>query len=92
MGVNERTVWKWEHDVCEPPITLMPRVISFLGYDPYPEPVSYPTRLLAKRRTEGWAIWEAAERLGVNEGTWALWERGTTVPRGELRNRAEAFL
>jgi hypothetical protein len=90
--VRAETISKWEKNLYEPPVLFMPAVIGFLGYDPYSEPVGYPARPLAKRRAEGWAIWEAAERLGVNKGTWALWERGRTVPRGGVRDRAEAFL
>ena len=92
MGVCEGTVNKWERGRCEPPIQLMPAVIRFVGYDPYPLPVGYPARLLAKRRAAGWSIKQAAAALDVNEATWGLWERGVTAPRGGWLKRLEILL
>lgn len=92
MGVRGEAILKWEKGRYEPPISLMPAVIQFLGYDPYPKPAGYPERLLAKRREAGWTIGQAAERLDVNAQTWGLWERGLTVPRGRLRDKVEALL
>ena len=92
MGVGEGTVNKWERDHCEPPVHLVPAVTRFIGYDPYPSPVGYPARLLAKRRAVGWSIRLAAQKLDINEATWGLWERGETVPRGKLRERLEILL
>lgn len=57
----------------------MPAILRFLGYDPFPEPGSLPERLLAKRRAMGWSIKEATRQLGVDERTWAAWERGETI-------------
>ena len=57
----------------------MPAIFQFLGYDPYPGPISLPERLLAKRREMGWSIKEAAKFAYVDPGTWADWERGRTV-------------
>jgi DNA-binding XRE family transcriptional regulator len=92
MGVNDRTVLKWEKDGCEPPVTLMPAIIEFLGYDPYPEPADYPARLLAKRRATGWTAKAAAGKIGCNEATWGLWERGVTVPRGGWKRAVDELL
>lgn len=92
IGVGEGTVLKWELNRCEPPVPLMPAVIRFIGRDPCQEPVGYPARLLAKRRVTGWSIKQAAVAIDINEATWALWERGVTVPRGGWLNKLEILL
>ena len=79
LGASPWTVLNWEKDHTEPPIESMPVIIRFLGYDPFPEPKNIPERLLAKRRTMGWSIKEAARQLGVDEGTWRNWEHGGGV-------------
>ena len=45
-----------------------------------------------QRRVRGWSIEEAAQRLGVDEGTWGAWERGTTVPWPRYARLLERFL
>ncbi len=92
MSVSESTVLNWEKNRREPPVLLMPSVNRFLGYDPYPPPFGYPARLLAKRRTEGWTIQDAARQLGINATTWGLYEAGRTVPRGRLKTAIEILL
>jgi len=79
LGVNSRTVLNWEKGHTEPPVESMPAFLRFLGYDPLPEPKTLPKRLLAKRRAMGWSIEEAAQKLGVDPGTWRDWERGETI-------------
>jgi hypothetical protein len=38
------------------------------------------------------SIKEAARQPGVDEATWAAWERGTTVPKGRFPRFIEATL
>ena len=79
LAVNPWTVLNWEKGHTKPPVSAMPAIFQFLGYDPYPEPRTLPERLLAKRREMGWSIRQAANHLKVDSGTWANWERGQTV-------------
>ncbi|MEK7538480.1 MAG: recombinase family protein [Patescibacteria group bacterium] len=92
LGVSSATVLNWEKTKTEPPIASMPAIFRFLGYDPFPKPESLPERLLAKRRAMGWSLKEAARHLGVDEGTWRVWESGETVPRGRWRELMNGFL
>jgi transcriptional regulator with XRE-family HTH domain len=80
LRVNPWTVLNWEKGDTEPLIEAVPVILRFLGYNSFPEPRSLPERLLAKRRAMGWPIWKAAREIGVDEGTWGGWERGTTIP------------
>ena len=86
------TVLNWEKGHTEPPIELMPAILQFLGYDPFPEPNTLPERMLAKRRAMGWSIKEAARQLRVDEGTWGAWERGETILFRKHRVQLARFL
>ena len=79
LGVTSFTVLNWEKGHTEPPIESMPSILQFLTYDPYPPPKTLPERMLAKRRSLGWSIQEAARQFGVEQGTWGGWERGETI-------------
>lgn len=92
IGVDVFTVLNWEKGRTEPPVQVVRAIRRFLGYDPYPAPQTLSERLLALRRGMGWSIREAAEHLGVDEGTWRAWERGCVVPWPRFRGRIEALL
>jgi len=79
LGVSTWTILNWEKGRTEPPITSIPTIVQFLDYDPFPEPMTLPQHLLAKRREMGWTIKEAARVLGVDPTTWRNWERGKTI-------------
>jgi transcriptional regulator with XRE-family HTH domain len=79
LEVNPSTILNWEKGHTEPSVEAIPTLLQFLGYDPLPEPKTLPERLLAKRRAMGWSIREAAQRLGVDPGTWTDWEGGKTI-------------
>ena len=92
LRVSPDTILNWEKGHTEPPIEAVPAAVRFLGYDPFPEPRSLPARLLAKRREMGWSIREAAQQLGVDEGTWGAWERGETILYRRHRERVAQLL
>jgi DNA-binding XRE family transcriptional regulator len=92
LGVCLETVINWEKGRTEPPTTSAPALIAFLGYNPYPPPTTLPERLLALRRTRGWTLTQAADALGLDEGTWGQWERGEPIAWQRYRDQVEAFL
>ena len=92
LKVNEWTYCTWETDRAEPVINLFPRIISFLGYYPYPAPQSYGERVLAIRRNLGMSRARLAEKIGIDEGTLLRIERGKSVPGGACRARINEFL
>ena len=69
----------------------IPAIVEFLGRDPFGNAASLSGRLAAARRTRGWTIKQAAEQLGVDEGTWGRWEK-TEIPWKRYQAIAEAFL
>ncbi len=92
LGITEVTVLHWEKGQTEPSIVAMPRILSFLGHDPFPEPNNLSERLLAVRRANGWTIKEAARQLGVDEGTWGEWERTGRIPWTRYRILLQVLL
>ena len=77
LGTDEWTVGNWEKDRTLPAVRYFPAIFRFLGYDPFPAPITLSEKLLAKRRALGLSVKRAAAEIGVDEGTFALWERGT---------------
>ena len=69
----------------------IPAIIEFLGRDPFGNAASLSDRLAAARRTRGWTIKQAAGQLGVDEGTWARWEK-TGVPWKRYQAIVQTFL
>jgi transcriptional regulator with XRE-family HTH domain len=72
-------------------VESIPAIIEFLGRDPFGNAASLSDRLAAARRKRGWTIKQAAEQLGVDEGTWGRWEK-TEIPWKRYQAIAEAFL
>ena len=66
-------------------------IIGFVGYDPFPQAATLSDQLVAVRRVKGWTIKEAAGQLGVDEGTWARWEK-TGIPWKRHQAILTAFL
>lgn len=91
LGVNVFTVLNWEKGKRKPPIEAIPRIIGFLGYDPFPKPTSHSEQLTALRRAMGWTVKEAARQLGIDPGTWSRWEK-TGIPWKRHRKMVEMFL
>jgi hypothetical protein len=80
LGTDEWTVGNWEKDRTFPAARYFPAIFQFLGYDPFPEPITVSEKLLAKRRALGLSVKRAAAKIGVDERTFTSWERGTRRP------------
>ena len=92
MGVDKATVANWEKGKTAPPITFIPAVIAFLGYDPFDVPQALPEQMLAYRRRLGLSAKSASEQLGVDPGSWLAWEHGTTAPWPRFLRQIEGLL
>jgi DNA-binding XRE family transcriptional regulator len=53
LGTDETTLFRWERNKVRPQIRYLPRILKFLGYDPFPVPVSLADKLLAARKRLG---------------------------------------
>lgn len=81
VGVDPKTWMWWEQDMRQPYVHQYPVIIRYLGYEPWSEPTGLGDRLLAERRRRGLSIKQAAERAGVDEGTFGRWENETWRPQ-----------
>lgn len=69
---------------------MYPRIIEFLGFEPWTEPETLAEQLLVERRRRGWSMRKAVQVIGVDEGTWRKWESGN-LPRPRERGKLAAF-
>src|SRR5580658_6941843 len=83
IGADPKSLMWWERDEREPVDRFWPAIIGYLGREPWPEPETLGERLMAERRRRGLAIFEAAQVVGVDEGTWWWWESDRRRPRHE---------
>ena len=92
LGINPWTLIGWEADRKMPAMRFWPRIIKFLGYDPFPEPSTLGGRLCAARRRLGLSQEKMAQMLGVDEGTVRLVEAGRRRPNPDTLAKVERML
>lgn len=76
LGACHTAYLRWETDQSEPYARYYPAIIAFLGSTPWNTATSRQEQLVQFRRERGLTISEAANRIGVDEGTWGRWEKG----------------
>tara|TARA_R110002124_G_scaffold243235_1_gene408344 strand:- start:56042 stop:56467 length:426 start_codon:yes stop_codon:yes gene_type:complete len=81
VGVDPKTWMWWEQNLRQPYVHQYPAIIRYLGYEPWAEPLTLGSSLLAQRRRQGLSIRGAAEIVGVDEGTFGRWESGEWKPQ-----------
>ena len=92
IGVDETSIYNWEKQRTLPEIRFIAPIIKFLGYDPFPEPESFPERLKTYRIRMGLSQKKLAEKLGIDPGTIMNWERGKHKPVKEYRKLLERLV
>ena len=93
LGVWTSTINYWENNHHLPHVQYVPKIVTFLGYDPFPGlPDALPERLKAARIAAGLTRRQLAARVAVHPGTVAEWERGEKRPSKGNRERLAAFL
>ena len=85
ISVCAATYLNWEKDQRRPAAHHWPAVIQYLRCDPHPEPKTLGECMAAKRRAMGWSMREAAQTVGIDEGTWRRIEQGLQSPMARVR-------
>jgi transcriptional regulator with XRE-family HTH domain len=85
IGVTAGTIYDWERQRTLPEIRFIARIIEFLGYDPIPEPESFPEKLKTRRLKMGLSQKKLGIKLGIDPGTIWKWEKGMHKPVTEYR-------
>lgn len=91
MDTSQDTVRKWENG-RSPQVGSYPKIIQFLGREPWTEPTSLPEQLRAARWRRGLTIDQAATVLGVDASTMWWWEAGRKPHRREHRAHIARFV
>jgi transcriptional regulator with XRE-family HTH domain len=81
LNVSDVTIYLWERDRVRPSLAQIPKIIEYLGRDPFEtHSENLADKLKAYRRVRGLSQKKLAELLGVDETTLAAWERGKRQP------------
>ena len=91
LRTDETTLFRWERGTAKPQIHYFPRILKFLGYDPFPVALSLADKLRAARRTLGLTQKNFAKRLGVDPVTLRKWEQGKAQPNRLSRKIIKKF-
>jgi transcriptional regulator with XRE-family HTH domain len=85
LNVSDVTIYLWERNKVKSSLTQIPRIIKFLGRDPFEnEPAALGERIREYRRVQGLSLKKLADQLGVDQATLGGWERGKRQPSNEL--------
>lgn len=94
FGVSREAVSDWEAGQTSPRVSIMPKVIGFLGYAPFDDPtrMSDGDRIRTARKLLGLTRERAAEHLGVTATSISLWENGRIAPAKRNRRMLDALV
>lgn len=93
IGVTEETIMRWEIGSAEPQIQFVPKVIQFLGYNPYPnETETFGGRLKFYRMLHGLSHKKMGKLVGVDAATVSTWETNKFKPNSENLETINVFL
>jgi len=93
LGVSVSTICNWEGNHTSVATRFLPKVVSFLGYDPRQETGQLGDRIRMQRERQGLSQVALAQKLDLNVSTVVAWERGRVrklFPK--VRRRFEAFV
>ena len=92
IGVGNFTIMNWEKGDAQPSIKHYPAIISFLGYEPFPEPRTLGERIIAWRHRNGFSRKALARQLGVDEAALARREMDIASTTGTAAVMLNNFL
>jgi len=81
ITVDPTTIRHWELNFSQPALSFIPKIIKFLGYNPFsPQATSMGLRIYYYRRIRGISQEKLARQIGINPGTLSKLERGRSKP------------
>ncbi len=92
MGVNLWTYIGWEKRGVLPAAGFFPKVIGYLGYDPFAQGNTFGATIAAARRRLGLSRRKLAQQLEVDPATVTKWETGVCAPRMSVMVRLTRIL
>jgi transcriptional regulator with XRE-family HTH domain len=93
FNVSDVTTYLWERNKVKPSLTQIPKIIEFLGYNPYETPFkSLGEKIMSFRRIHGLSRKKLAMLVGIDHSTIKSWERGEHSPREKTLNKLMFFV
>lgn len=92
FGVHARTVHYWESGEDHPRVRSIPKVLQFLGYDPFPTKRTLPAALKDFRLKSGLTQAALAEILGVRADAVSTWESERRQPSADSLRKIRQLL
>jgi DNA-binding XRE family transcriptional regulator len=93
FGVDDVTIYLWEKNRVKPSLVQIPKIIEFLGRDPFQkEAANLEQKIREYRRIHGLSQKKLAGLLGIDQTTLAGWERGKHQPLKKNLRKLLGFL
>jgi len=85
FNVSDITIYLWEKNKVQPSLAQIPKIINFLGRDPFEKKTENLGESIREyRRVHGLTQKKLAEHFGIDQSTLAGWERGEHRPTKRL--------
>jgi transcriptional regulator with XRE-family HTH domain len=93
LKVSDITIYLWEKNRVRPSLAQIPKIIEFLGRDPFEkETENLGERIREYRRVHGLSQNKLAGQLGVDQITLAGWERSEHRPTDAYVEKVKSIL
>ena len=93
LNVSDVTIYLWERNKVRPSLAQIPKIIEFLGRDPFEKKTeNLAERIKDFRRIRGLSRKKLAEQLGIDLSTLEGWETGKHQPTKKLLNKINPIL
>ena len=93
LNVSDITIYLWERNKVQPSLAQIPKIIEFLGRDPFAkEAENLGDKIREYRRVHGLTQKKFAAQLGIDPTTLASWETGEHQPTKKLLDKIKSAL
>jgi transcriptional regulator with XRE-family HTH domain len=93
LNVSDVTIYLWERNKVRPSLARIPKIIEFLGRDPFEkETATLGDKIREYRRVHGLSQKKLAEKIGVDQSTLQGWERGEHRPTDAYVEKVKSVL
>jgi len=89
FGIDDVTIYLWENNRVAPSLAKIPKILDFLGRDPFETKTeTLGDRIRKYRRVHGLSQKKLSRLVGVNPSTVGAWEKDENRP---LKRNLEKF-
>ena len=93
FNVSDVTIYLWEKNRVKPSLAQIPKIIEFLGRDPFEkETENLGDNIREYRRVHGLTQKKLAEQLEIDQTTLSAWETGQYLPPKQQLGKLSSLL